>query len=170
MNPVSPCDICARPGETLAISRNLAGHPELLQVCAACARQRGLRFGPTVMPAHSIDLFEVLLDPNGSDQLDARCCPHCGSLFAEVRSTGRVGCVHCFDEFRVGIARLLPRIARRTIHTGAVPDRLNAYRRLFADKHDLTGRLQAALRSEDYESAAGLRDALRDLETGDASP
>lgn len=148
----------------MSLERQLAGLLELHHYCAACAKARGIRFQESILPPSPLDLLELLIDPEGSDLQDSCQCVHCGLTWAEIRSTGLVGCVHCFDEFRQAIAKLLPRIARSTIHAGSMPGQLHNFRRLFADKHDLNARLEAALKAEDYENAARLRDVLQELE------
>ena len=158
------CDFCQKPS-VLEIKRDLAGKLENAKLCASCATERGIRSFDSVLPNSLADVYEVLLDPN-CDVIDEKTCPDCGIAFKHIRSSGLVGCVACFDTFRVQISRLLPRIARQTSHTGSLPHGLHAYRRLFADLDDLKSRLAAALQAERYEDAAQLRDALQSLEEG----
>lgn len=161
------CGRCGRPEPVVGLSRDLAGLAQDIELCAACAAELGVRPGKGRLPPTVGDLCEVLIDPAGAAAADKRACPRCGTTFAALRATGLAGCVHCFDHFRAGIAGLLPRIARRTVHAGSVPRRLRAIRRLFADRGDLRSRLEAALSAEHYERAAELRDALRELEGED---
>jgi len=89
----------------------------------------------------------------------------------EFRSKGRLGCAECYEVFRGPIAELLERVHGAMQHIGRVPglsdDDLERMQRL----SELRRELDAAVREEAYESAAGIRDEIESMEmpeTGDA--
>lgn len=94
-------------------------------------------------------------------------CGHCGLTYAMFRSRGRLGCPLCYEAFRAALEPLLEKIHGGKAHVGKTPleggsrDRA-AERALVA----LRRKLQEAIRQENYELAASLRDELRRAEEG----
>ena len=93
-----------------------------------------------------------------------RKCPECGSSYHEIASSGRVGCAQCYDTFAEELARSIQSIHGTTNHTGAVPARQRAKQERSEWIKKLKKDLQDAVRREDYEAAAKLRDEIRQLE------
>ncbi|MCE9638494.1 MAG: UvrB/UvrC motif-containing protein [Planctomycetes bacterium] len=94
-------------------------------------------------------------------------CSHCGLTYAMFRSRGRLGCPLCYEAFRTALEPLLEKIHGGKSHVGKTPlegasrDRA-AERALVA----LRRKLQDAIKQENYELAASLRDELRRAEEG----
>ena len=91
-------------------------------------------------------------------------CEQCGLTYATFRSRGRLGCPQCYDTFRAQLDPLLERIHAGLQHVGKSPfdgadasAETRARERLVAA---LRRRLQDAIRAEDYEGAASIRDEL----------
>ena len=164
------CDSCGKAKASLILARDLAGIQQQYAFCPDCASARGIRVAESVLPCLPADLLDPLVSSPDSALMNEVACAACGTLFKDIRGTGLAGCVHCFDQFHAEIGRLLPRIARRTSHTGSIPRQLHELRRLFADKAALTARLETALAAEDFEAAADLRDVLDDLGSGADAP
>ena len=93
-----------------------------------------------------------------------RKCPECGSSYHEIASSGKVGCAQCYDTFAEELARSIQSIHGTTNHTGAVPARQRAKQERSEWIKKLKKDLQDAVRREDYEAAAKLRDEIRQLE------
>jgi protein arginine kinase activator len=106
-------------------------------------------------------------------------CEHCGQSFAEFKNTGLMGCAGCYEAFEARLVPLLERAheggnrhvgkrPRRALSSGRVSDAgvseavLEAHRR--ADRIErLRRELGEAVRAEEYERAARLRDELAAL-------
>jgi len=91
-------------------------------------------------------------------------CPHCKMTLAEFRSRGRLGCPHDYEVFRAHLDPLLQRVHNATRHAGRVPGLDEEQLERIQQITELRERLQVAIREEEYESAARLRDELRCLE------
>ncbi len=91
-------------------------------------------------------------------------CPVCGITFAEVRSSGRLGCANDYTTFKKQLLPLLEKIHSHTEHRGKVPtqigQRLERQKKLAA----LRQALGKAIQKEDYEKAAELRDQIFAIE------
>ncbi len=91
-------------------------------------------------------------------------CPQCGLEYAEFRKTGRLGCPADYDAFAEALLSLLERVHRSAPgagHAGKTPKR----GRHLADLARLRAELSAAVGTEEYETAARLRDAIRRKES-----
>ena len=91
-------------------------------------------------------------------------CARCGLGYAEFRKTGRLGCPADYDAFADALLSLLERVHRVAPgvgHAGKTPKRGGHLAELTRLRSELT----AAIDSEDYETAARLRDAIRRKES-----
>ena len=131
-------------------------------LCQKCARERGLIPDP---PGPQIDLQAVLslmAAPQLAPAGDA-ACPACGMTYAAFKAGGRFGCAHDYEAFRPSLEVLFEKVHRATAHRGKLPAELRSAARAAA-LEDFRDRLRAAVRAEDYEEAARLRDLIRRTE------
>jgi protein arginine kinase activator len=91
-------------------------------------------------------------------------CPQCGLSYAEFRRLGRLGCEACYETFRDDLKPLLRRVHGSTAHAGAVPAHLERGLESRREIKRLRSELDLAVRREEYERAAELRDAIREIE------
>ena len=97
---------------------------------------------------------------------DARPCEVCGLKFVEFRNSGRLGCPHDYDHFREELLPLLESIHGDTAHAGKAPKapaRAAQSPRDAGELNSLRKKLTRAVKDEDYEAAARLRDRIREL-------
>lgn len=79
-------------------------------------------------------------------------CASCGLRWTEFRKTGFLGCPACYDSFSGPLKGVLQEMQGSSRHGGKRPARSQA---------DLKSKLDAALKAENYEEAARLRDRIR---------
>jgi len=98
-------------------------------------------------------------------QGDAARCSFCSSTFRDFRTTGRLGCAHCYEAFEKSMRDLLRRVHGNSRHMGRryeaplsteLPDA--------GTVNELRDRLKRAVQTEQFELAADIRDRLRGLE------
>ena len=106
------------------------------------------------------DILSGLLRSAGT--AGGHVCPQCGATWPDCVKRG-LGCSQCYAVFHREIRRVLTGRGSRIRHVGRVPLRLVAHRRFLKDIDDLNGELRAALRREDYEQAAAIRNKLKQL-------
>jgi hypothetical protein len=131
--PDPACSACGAGPEAglRRLAADLAGRPITVSLCPACAARAGLWAADSELPPVPADLWGSLFQPGEARRRDARACPGCGASLAQLRRSGRAGCMACYETFRADIARLLPRLSRRASHRGRLPARLAPYRGLF---------------------------------------
>jgi protein arginine kinase activator len=90
-------------------------------------------------------------------------CPACGYTLADFEQTGIFGCDVCYSTFHEDISALLRRIHGSSQHIGSRP---KSKRVILpeSDLHKLREELASAIQNEQFETAAKLRDMIRDIE------
>ena len=91
-------------------------------------------------------------------------CPGCGLDLEELRRQGRVGCEQCYQTFDAYLSESLERLHGATHHVGRLPGLPEGELERRQRVEGLKGELQDAVREEDYERAANLRDEIQALE------
>lgn len=110
-------------------------------------------FGKTEAPSHSLS--------NG----EGKKCPGCGMTFRELAAEGMAGCAKCYETFAEELEPTVSRLrARNTAgHIGRIParfrEKLEGKRKIEA----LEAEQKEAVKNENYERAAELRDELKKL-------
>ena len=96
---------------------------------------------------------------------DAARCSYCGTSLRDFRASGRLGCARCYGAFEQSLKDLLRRVHGSATHVGRRYQGADepALER-GATLSELRGRLDDAVRSEEFELAATLRDQIRTLE------
>ncbi|MDR2686762.1 MAG: UvrB/UvrC motif-containing protein [Oscillospiraceae bacterium] len=166
------CQHCKQNEATTHIRRVVNGAAEEFHLCALCAKEAGLPPQPE-FGFHLSDLFSGFLGSSlrGQGPPSPVRCGLCGSSLSEIIQSSRVGCAQCYETFGEQLRPTLQRIHGALLHTGKAPgaDPAAADRkRRQARAEQLRGEIGEAVRAEDYERAAQLRDEIRELEEGGA--
>jgi len=172
------CQNCKQRQASTHIKRMIGGRAEELHLCAECAQENGL--GLPELGFQLSDLFGGLLAQSqlglGSGagaQLSpapAQRCGLCGVSLHEIVQSGRVGCAQCYETFRAQLEPTLQRIHGSLEHCGSRPEDKNPDLHARQERERLLNsfreRIAAAVKDENYEEAARLRDEIRRMEEG----
>ena len=149
------CSHCAKHEASVFFKQILSNKVTELHLCDACAQEAGIASTPV-----SLGLELLFGGPPTRDPAATRAaCPACGLRYAEFRQSGRLGCASCYEAFAQPLADALRRVHGSLRHAGKTPDSAAAQ-----SAERLREHLKAAIRAEDFEAAAKLRDGLRALE------
>src|SRR5713101_567888 len=88
-----------------------------------------------------------------------------GFAQADFKKTGRLGCSTCYATFTEALTALLKAMHKGTAHVGKVPERAHRVGELSDRMRNLNESLQKAVAEENYETAASLRDQIKQLES-----
>ena len=165
------CEKCGKNVATTYIKTVVNGEAAEMNLCAACAAESYKSIANNTMHNGIVNMLSGLFgEASGAVEGDAGGrCPCCGASFAEISQSGKAGCAQCYTVFR---DRLMPSIKRmhgKTKHVGKVPSNAPAELRNAARLSELKEQLSDAVRSEEFEKAARLRDMIKELENGEAS-
>ena len=158
------CQSCHSKKATVHLTE-IVGNKEKkeLHLCDQCAQQEG-KSGMEIMGLISSAFGAGGKTAGGAETTEIKC-PSCGLAYAEFRSRGRLGCPQCYEVFREALEPLLEKIHGKDKHVGKTPNGPPAADRS-KEKHlvALRRQLQAAVKDENYELAAKLRDELKRAE------
>jgi protein arginine kinase activator len=142
------------------LTETVDGRRREVHLCVPCARKAGLG-PPEEPPLLALDaiLQDLIVAHVGElvGELAQTTCPDCGLKFMQFRTAGRLGCPNDYEVFARGLLPLLLRAHGATRHVGKTPSR----RPSPTSRLRLRALLRDAVAREDYESAARLRDQLR---------
>jgi protein arginine kinase activator len=95
-----------------------------------------------------------------------RSCADCGTRLSTVTGTGETGCPKCYESFGSHIEGILEGLQISMQHKGKTPHLDDARARVRTELQSKRNLLRSAVKTENYETAAHLRDEIRTLEKG----
>ena len=155
------CDECGERVATIHVTEFEGGDPVQKHLCEDCYNSGG------EAPAlSSSSLFAQLigaLAPELSLAQESNC-PECGISYLEFRQSLTFGCPHDYEAFSEPLDELLQSIHGAKRHVGRVP-RGRAQRSNRGPRLEVLRReLEEAVRGEEFEAAARIRDEIEELE------
>ncbi len=141
------CDVCKCNDATVFLTQILEGKMHKVNLCEACSKEKGVQ------------------DPTIEKGAPTQTCPVCGFGQADFKKTGRLGCSECYVTFGEGLTSLLKAMHKGTEHVGKLPERAQRAVALNHRMRTLAENLQKAVADENYETAASLRDQIKQLES-----
>ena len=157
------CDVCKTNTATVYLTQIVDGNMKKVNLCESCSKNKGVS-DPT-----GFALADLLLGLGETQQveqaLSTEHCPVCGFTQADFKKTGRLGCSGCYSTFSDGLASLIKAMHKGIKHTGKVPARMFRDIARSDRLNELKRTLEDAVSKEDYESAATIRDEIRQLES-----
>lgn len=165
------CEICKKQPAKLHITQVKETQKYSLHICHDCANENGIS-GPSVNTDFSIESYLTgfakpvkASKKSFSAEADVqRTCSNCGLSYGAFKESGRLGCSHCYDVFSDQLKPLLQKVQKEIRHAGKIPYTGNEHQTLKRNISDLRLQLKDAVRLEQYEDAARLRDEIRNLE------
>jgi protein arginine kinase activator len=171
------CDRCKANQATVHIRQSINGTVREYDLCDKCAAASNM----LNESAMSFDnLFEGFLNGMGygssglpygvghSHSNTTNVCGTCGSTFEDFVNGGKLGCPECYDTFRDRMRGVLKNIQGSYKHTGKGSDEARRLKAQTAPKElteeeKLKNELELAIKNEEYEKAAELRDKIKAL-------
>lgn len=171
------CEKCKKNEATFYYRENINGTEKTYRLCGDCAKELETsgeiasldeRFFDSFHKIFTDDnLFGSLFAPGSAKRLsiaqEKKTCPLCGASFDDIAKSGKLGCPKCYEVFGDALPLTIQRIHGRTRHTGSAPKRFRAALEKKERIQSLEKELHEAVRNEEYEKAASLRDTLREL-------
>jgi protein arginine kinase activator len=161
------CDVCKCNDATVFLTQILEGKMQKVNLCDACSKEKGVQ-DPT-----GFALADLLLGIGAAEEIEkgatTQKCPVCGFSQADFKKTGRLGCSACYVTFGEGLNTLLKAMHKGTEHVGKLPHRAHRAMEINHRMRTLAENLEKAVAEENYETAASLRDQIKQLESELAS-
>ena len=155
------CNICHKNSASVHLTEIINHRVTEMHICKSCAK---LKTEQTNEQVDFSDFLGSLASMQNLGPQQVLKCPSCGLTFAEFQKKGRLGCAKCYLIFKAQILPLLKKIHRLTHHTGKIPFSLK--KKVTINKsslEELNLCLKEAIKLEDYEQAAKLRDEIKKI-------
>lgn len=159
------CDLCGDPNATIHMTEVINGEVSEIHLCAKCSKTKTQEyqknFNMTDFLSDLVDLDEV-----DQDVVDNVICDKCGLTYELFKKIGRVGCAHCYVSFHEQLLPLLRKIHTAVRHKGKLPLKSddNSNDVVILRIEELKEHLERAIKLEEFETAAMIRDEIKILE------
>lgn len=157
MEPVPPvCTECKKPC-TLFITLVAGGKAMTYSCCAHCPSSMTSPLAGS-LPSQILGIKLDIPMPKIQGS-----CPSCGFRWADFERTHRIGCPQCYEAHTQDLLPTLSRIQPGISHSGRrpQPSEMDLKNRLQKAKDELA----QAVKNEEFETAAALRDQIAQLDT-----
>ncbi len=160
------CDNCKKNKAVFLVKEIMMGEERDIYLCQSCAFDKGLtevvfdfkfnlkNFINSVIEVD--DTIEELLSNN-------KVCEKCGTSLNEILEDGLLGCAHCFVSFMPVLTQIYSKVFNTKEHYGKIPIKLEKEVEILKRLEEYKIELQKAIKEENYERAAFLRDKIKEL-------
>ena len=161
------CQDCNENPAAIVFTQIVNNEKTILQLCKECAEKRGLQspLGSANFPIG--DLLAGMAEEEGkieTEEMKKRTCVQCGLTYADFKKAGRLGCSECYDTFIEGLKPLLRKIHGSNQHMGKIPVFEKEHVQRKKEIRKLREALKKAIKAEEFEKAAALRDRIHEME------
>lgn len=163
------CEKCNKREATTHMTKIVNGYKEEHHLCSECAAsspeykqmESSMNFGIGDFLTGMFGGTKKQTSIGGDTEVGV--CPTCGMPYSEFLSIGKLGCGDCYNAFRNRLERPLRQIHGTAEHIGKAPVRGGGEVILDKKITKLESELNAAVLKQDFETAAKLRDEIKDL-------
>lgn len=162
------CQVCQKNEATIHLTEINDGVRTEMHLCENCAQEEGIAV-KSHLPINELLANLLATQPSddevsGSSEQDITC-PHCGFTLEQFTKKAVLGCPYDYDVFEKSLVPLIERAHDgRTSHCGKVPTKTSSDTKKQVELLTLRQQLETAVKSEDYELAAKLRDEIKRCE------
>ena len=174
------CDKCGKNNAEVFYKENINGKETKYSLCHECAEKMEKDGEISFKAPHFFDdgfgfpdfsgfgsLIGSMLAPSHTKgtALSQKKCDLCGMTFEDFMSEGKAGCPRCYDTFADELERTIAQIHGGTRHIGKTPEKYREMHEREDKVASLRTKLNEAVKAENYEEAAKLRDEIKGLES-----
>lgn len=160
------CDNCRERESVISYTMIHDDRIEEVHLCEVCAEKK-LKADFTnyqgFLPQIEDFLKNIFAFTSADSKEESIICPECGTSYFDFKNSGKVGCANCYNIFRNELKNYLYAVNPKPIHTGKIP--LNTKPTVVKERNirQLQDELDTAVKLEDYEEAAEIRDKIKAL-------
>ena len=151
------CDECGINPANIHLTQIMQNTTQVSHLCEECARKKGIS-----VSISSDDAPEGV--SRKSEPVIDKTCSRCGCTYEQFRKKGWLGCPECYTAFEQEIDTLLMQMHGSLIHKGKryrTPGQ--SPQALTVEIRRLRHELAVAIRNEEFEQAATIRDAIHSI-------
>lgn len=176
------CQNCNKNEANVRYTQIINGEKQEIFLCEKCSREMGIGnidfnipisfssfFGDLLENYSDVNFFPTIMKP---EELK---CKECGMTFSEFIDNGKFGCANCYNVFSNKIDPILKNIHLSNRYTGRKPmllgknieiNKTEASDNKNSEIETLKEKLNRAVKEENYEEAAKIRDKIKELKGG----
>lgn len=154
------CDNCKKREANVRYEENINGEKKKLNLCSMCSQKLGLT-SAGFMDNMLLSLFD---EPVGLEyeKLKEEKCPKCSYTFSDYANTGLLGCPSCYKTFESKLEPILRKLHGKSYHIKE--EKIKDINKTNLNEIDkLKIELDKAIKKEEYEKAAEIRDKIKEL-------
>lgn len=162
------CQICNKNEATIHLTEITSGERTEMHLCENCAADQNITVKSHI-PIN--ELLSGLLSVQPTDEeiagpsLEHLSCPNCGFTLSQFRKDGVLGCPYDYEVFESALRPLIEKAHDgNMVHCGKIPSSTPVDAKRQMEIMNLRRQLDEAVRGEDYELAAELRDKINQTE------
>ncbi len=169
------CQKCNQNNASVFYREIINGSERSIALCSSCAEKENISSpDPFFLSLFGVDSAKRSV----RSASDEKKCDLCGMTFAHFTRTGKAGCERCYRTFENELKKPLFELHGGKTHIGRRPRRVSADNAGASEQNikptaattkcseleRLKDELTEAIKCENFEKAAELRDAIRDLQ------
>ena len=172
------CQICKEKPASIVVKKIINGEHTELRLCEDCAKTQLAGVAnmfniPGLFSSfHSLNpnLNAVAKEYSENKKI---VCAKCGTDYATLKSTGKVGCADCYETFSRYLEPLIKGIHGKTVHTGKLAkikeesEEVSDVSQTKREISKIKKQLEEAVANENYELAAEYRDLIQLLSSAE---
>jgi protein arginine kinase activator len=165
------CQKCKKQESTVFLKVAVNNKITEMHLCNICAFEKGIGLNINTSNLPITDMFSNVSEfvkeflPKEKKGL---YCTSCGLKYSDFKEDGKLGCSDCYRNFEPQLTELLTRIHGNYLHTGKkYVEKEQKISKMETKRimEDLKKDLKEAIDREDFETAANLRDKIKELES-----
>jgi len=162
------CQDCKKNEASIYFTQVVGNKKITLNLCRECADRRGFHSPLENAPFPLKEFISGMIEePQKKKELQPElACPQCQMGFADFSKRGRIGCGKCYETFRPQLRDLLRKIHGASEHKGKTPQTRTEELIPLREERRLRSELKLAIEDENFESAAKIRDHIKELLEG----
>ncbi|MBQ9674037.1 MAG: UvrB/UvrC motif-containing protein [Ruminococcus sp.] len=162
------CQKCGKDHANTHVKTIINGDYKEYVLCADCAKEMGYGniFGN--MQQEFSNMLGSFFGNTLPAVSQATHCPSCGSTYYDIADSGKVGCADCYSTFYDLLLPSIRRMHGNTTHCGkksvAGIEYTETQPKKVSKLENLKAELDKAVKAQNFEEAAKLRDEIKELE------
>lgn len=162
------CENCNIRQASVHITQVGQGYKKEIKLCLYCLHEKGLNSSIVYLSDILGNIIKefITMDNDDKRKSSGLVCSGCSMPFNRFFETGLLGCPDCYESFDFELKKILHRFHGSTVH---ITDSSKGKSKLSSSKTTHIGKLkndlQSAVKTENFEKAAELRDKLKLLLT-----
>jgi protein arginine kinase activator len=162
------CQACHKNEATIHLTEITDGVRTEMHLCEHCAQEEGIAVKSQI-PLNELLSSLLAAQPEENelfgDSDQKHSCPHCGFTLDQFRKKAALGCPYDYEVFEKSLLALIEKAHDgKTSHCGKIPSKTPSDTKKQILLMTLRQQLETAVKNEDYELAAELRDKINQVE------